>query len=63
MTRDEVLTKRMERLERAATELMYQAEQWTLTGATLYDMSVRRRALLDAGRRYGKAAAAMARQL
>jgi hypothetical protein len=51
----------MERVEETATELLYRAEHWTLTGMTLHDAKCRRRELLEAARRYGRAMDALAR--
>jgi hypothetical protein len=53
--------KQMERLEESIAELLYRAEQWTVTGATLYDLKGRRQELLEAARRYGRAVDALAR--
>lgn len=50
---DRTLT--MERLEEAVAELIYVAEHFSLTGATMYDLKVRRRNLLEAARKYGRA--------
>ncbi len=55
LTPAEKFARAAERMESAATELLYQAEHWTITGMTLYDMSARRRELLAAARRYGAA--------
>lgn len=44
-----------ERVEEAAMYLIYVAEQWTCTGATMHDWKVRRRNLLSAAREYGRA--------
>lgn len=60
-SRAEILNKRMERVEGAATNLLYKAEHWTLTGATLWDVKCRRQELLEAARAYGKAIDALAR--
>jgi hypothetical protein len=53
LTPAEKFARAAERMERCATELLYQAEHWTLTGRTLYDLSCSRRELLAAARRYG----------
>jgi hypothetical protein len=52
----------MERLEEAITDLLYQVEHWTHTGWTMHDMKVRRRYLLEAARKYGRAMDALARK-
>lgn len=51
----------IERVEETATKLMFAAEQWTLTGGTLYDLKNRRESLLNAGRQYGYAIRALSR--
>jgi hypothetical protein len=53
--------KQMERVENTAAELMYVAEQWTLTGATMWDLKTRRARLLNAARDYGRAMDALGR--
>jgi hypothetical protein len=62
-TKQEILAKRMERLEEAVATLIYKAEHWSLTGATMWDMKCRRVELMEAARRYGKAVDALARPL
>jgi hypothetical protein len=59
----QILAKRMERVEYTAAELMFRAEQWTVTGPTLWDLQVRRRELLAAGRNYARAVNALTRPL
>jgi hypothetical protein len=53
----------MERAENAAADLLYVAEHWTTTDATLYDLKCRRRDLMGAARRYGKAMDALSRPI
>lgn len=45
----------MKRVEEALTELLYYAEYFSTTGASIHDMKIRRRYLLDAARAYGRA--------
>jgi hypothetical protein len=61
LTPQQKFMRAAERMERAATELLYQAEHWTLTGRTLYDLSSQRRELLAAARRYGNSVNRLAR--
>jgi hypothetical protein len=53
--------RRMEIVEEAMTELLYRAEHWTTANASMHDIKCRRRELLDAARRYGRAMDALAR--
>lgn len=59
----QILSKRMERVESTAMELLFRAEQWTVTGPTLWDLKVRRTELLSAARTYARAVNALARSL
>lgn len=63
MTKDEIMAKRIGRIEEAVARLIYKAEHWSLTGATMWDMKCRRVELMEAARDYGKAVDAMARPL
>jgi len=54
--------KAKERLEDAAMDLLYHAEQFSNTGRSMYDMKVLRRCLLESARRYGDAINALARK-
>jgi hypothetical protein len=44
-----------ERAEDRATDLLYVAEQFSTTGASMHDLKVRRRSLLEAARSYARA--------
>jgi hypothetical protein len=61
LTPGEKFSRAAQRMELCATELLYQAEHWTVTGMTLYDLSARRRELLAAARRYGASVNRLAR--
>lgn len=57
----EQIRRAMVRIEEAATQLMFYAERWTLTGRSFYDLKCDRKELLAAGRRYGRAIEALTR--
>jgi DNA repair ATPase RecN len=52
----------MESVEEAATELLYYAEHFSLQNQTMHDWKVRRRNLLEAARKYGRAMDALGRR-
>jgi len=51
--------EREARVEEAAVDVMYYAEQWSLNGCTFHDLKCRRRNLLAAAREYGAAMRAL----
>lgn len=55
------VSKAMQRVEQAATEVLYWADHHSTTSASFHDAKVRRRALLGAAREYGTAIRALAR--
>ena len=61
LTKAERIRRAMERAEDAATDLLYNAEHWSLTGRSMYDVKVQRRSLLAAARRYGRSMDAITR--
>lgn len=51
----------IEAVEDRATGLLYWAEQFSLTGGTIYDLKVRRQGVLSAAREYATAIRRLAR--
>jgi hypothetical protein len=52
MTKGERISRAITRAEEASVELINKAEQWTVTGRTLWDLKVMRQELLKAARTY-----------
>lgn len=61
LNKAQLIAKRMERLEEASADLERQAENWTLTGRTLWDIRNHRVGLREAARTYARAVRALAR--
>lgn len=55
MTKAQRINRAMIRAEEAAADLLFNAERWTLTNRTMYDIRNDRRDLLRTARAYGKA--------
>lgn len=58
-----ILAKRESRVEDTATDLINVGERFANTGHSLWDLKNLRQSLLEAGRSYGKAVAALSRKI
>ena len=63
MTPRQVYEMRVQRVEDASARLQMAAERWTLTGRSVFDISMDRRELLKAARAYAAAVRNLARPI